>query len=414
MLKAVSSPLFRYGFAVAAVALALLLTLLVRPLAQATIYSLSFAAVIITAWYAGLGPGLVATALAGLAVDYFFIGSPRSLEFDPQHLEQVGVFMIVAILIGYLTAARKQAEEELRKAQRDLEIRVQERTRQLAEANKELQAEVIERKNAEARQGALARELEERNSELWRLQGELKRVEPLAALGRITGTIAHELGTPLNSVLGYTQLLAQEKLTGDARRRLEIIKTQVERMADIIGQYLSRVRGSFQKRHRVNVNELIEETLVMLRPIFQQRGIQVRRELSEPLPLLVADGPSLQRVLINLLDNAVDAMGEGGTVTVATVAGAPLESGRHGVIIKVADTGAGVPPELLPKIFDIFVTTKAPGKGTGLGLAICQEIIKGHGGTIEIASEVGKGASVRIFLPADEERDQPAPAGERL
>lgn len=411
-MKPINSLLFRYGFAVAAVALALLLTLLVRPLAQATIYSFSFAAVIITAWYAGLGPGLAATALAGLAVDYFFIGSPRSLEFDARHLEQVGVFMVVAILIGYLTAARKRAEEDLRKAQKDLEIRVQERTRQLAEANQELQAEIVERKNAESRLAALARELEARNSELWRLQGEMSRVEPLAALGRITGTIAHDLGTPLNSVLGYTQLLAQEGLTENAHRRLEIIKAQVERMADIINGYLSRVRGSFQRRHRINVNEMLKETLVMLEPIFQQHRVQVRSELAGSLPSLVADGPSLQRVLINLIDNAVDAMEGGGTVTVTTQAEAPPKSARPGIIIKVADTGAGIPPELLAKMFDIFVTTKPPGKGTGLGLAICQEIVKGHGGTIEIASEVGRGTCVSVFLPTDEEMERSAPAGE--
>jgi len=156
------------------------------------------------------------------------------------------------------------------------------------------------------------------NRELWRLQNEIKRVEPLAALGQVTGTIAHELGTPLNSVLGYTQLLAQDGLPENARRRVDIIRVQVERMVGIINHYLTNVRSSFQKHHRVWINQLIEETLVMFKPIFQQHHIQVKTELSASLPALLADGPSLQRVLINLIDNSVDAIKESGMVTITT------------------------------------------------------------------------------------------------
>jgi len=235
-----------------------------------------------------------------------------------------------------------------------------------------------------------------------RLQEQLIERERLAALGRITGAIAHELGTPLNSVLGYTQLLASTQLPEDARRRLKIIESQVQRMAEIIKHYLSRTRGTPPTYHSVNLNELVLETLVQLELRFQQSHVHVATALSESLPLLNADGTSLQRMLINLLNNAIDAMQTGGTVTATARPTEPPESPRRGIVVEVADTGAGISAELLPKVFNLFVTTKSEGRGSGLGLAICQEIVRAHGGTIHLTSEVGEGTCVRVFLPTEE------------
>ena len=235
-----------------------------------------------------------------------------------------------------------------------------------------------------------------------RLQEQLIERERLAALGRITGAIAHELGTPLNSVLGYTQLLANADISEDARRRLKIIESQVQRMAEIIKHYLSRTRGAPHTHRPINLNELVLETLVQLEIRFQQSHVHVMTELSESLPVLNADGAALQRVMINLLNNALDAMETGGTITVTTELTEPPESLRRGIVVEVTDTGAGIPAELLPKVFNLFVTTKSEARGTGLGLAICQEIIRAHGGSIHISSQVGEGTCVRIFLPTEE------------
>ena len=112
------------------------------------------------------------------------------------------------------------------------------------------------------------------------------RVEPLAALGRVTATSAHELGTPLNSVLGYSQLLAEEELPESARESVKIIETQVQRMVDIIHHYLSRTWSALQPHRQINFNELIRETPVLLKPIFQQHGIQATTALAESLPSL--------------------------------------------------------------------------------------------------------------------------------
>ena len=379
------SKLLGYGFALLCVAASALLTWLLRPVIETSVFSLFIAAVMISAWYGGLGPGLLATVLA-VAIIESLPGqiSQAAQSFRAVHgYVRLFLFGLVAILISSLTAARKRAEEALRKAHAELEHRVEERTAELANANREL----------------------------WRLQNEIKRVEPLAALGQVTGTIAHELGTPLNSVLGYTQLLAQDGLPENARRRVDIIRVQVERMVGIINHYLTNVRSSFQKHHRVRINQLIEETLVMFKPIFQQHHIQVKTELSASLPALLADGPSLQRVLINLIDNSVDAIKESGMVTITTQSCPASGSKPPGVLLTVSDTGMGIPPEVLPKIFTMFVTTKAPEKGSGLGLAISQEIVKGHGGTIEITSELGKGTCARVFLPADKAMKDAASVG---
>lgn len=391
-------PLLRHATSVATVGLALALASLLPSRADPSHFTLFFAAVMISAWYGGLGPGLVATVMSALALDYFFISPFRSINLDWAALLRLSVFTTVAAITSYLTTARKRAEAALRKAHAELETRVQERTAELARANESLQAEIVERKRAE--------------NELWRLQQEMGRVERLAALGKMTGAIAHELGTPLNSVLGYTQLLAQEELSEGGRRRLGIIETQVQRMGEIIQYYLSKTRGS-PRKNQININEVVQETLVLLGPIFQQHRVQVTTALAESIPYLWGDDASLQRVLINLLDNAVDAIKDGGLIKIATQPCSPSARNEAGVIVEISDTGAGIPPELLPSVFDLFVTSKASGKGTGLGLVVCHEIIKAHKGTIDITSEVGHGTTVRIFLPT-EDRAESSPRAERM
>jgi C4-dicarboxylate-specific signal transduction histidine kinase len=378
--------LLRYTTAIGAVAVALGLASLIPSSADPSHFSLFFIAVMLSSWYGGLGAGSIATVLSAVSIDYFFLSPHHSLNLDWRTFLRLGVFTAIAVVTSYLTTARKQAERALREAHDDLDRRVRERTTELAQTNDTLRAEIAERTRAE--------------NELLRLQLEMGRVERLATLGRMSGTIAHDLGTPLNSVLGYTQLLSQENLSERARRRLAIIETQIHRMGEIIERYLAHTRGS-PSRNKVNINDLVRDTLTLLQPIFQQRGVAVTATLAETTPIIHGDSDSIQRVLINLLDNAVDACGREGAVKIATMECVVSATRAAGVGIEIADNGSGIPAEMLPRIFDLFVTTKPPGKGTGLGLVICQEIIKAHGGVINIASEVGKGTTVKIYLPSD-------------
>jgi two-component system NtrC family sensor kinase len=348
-------------------------------------FTLYFLAVMLSAWYGGFGAGLLSTVLSALALDYFFISPIYSIELDAHALVRLCVFVLVSIVTSILTNARRRAEADLRQAHAELEDRVRERTVQLAQTNSVLREEISERQKIE--------------KELFRLQYQIGRVERLATIGRLTATVAHDLGTPLNSVLGYTQLLAQEDLPERARRRLAIIETQIHRMGEIIQNYLAYTRGSLAQE-KIMVNELIRDTLLLLQPVFKQREVQVTAQLAESVSAVYGDGNSIQRVLINLLDNAVDACEQGGSVKVSTLEIAATGQKKPGVVVEFADTGAGINPEILPKVFDLFVTTKAPGKGTGLGLVICQEIVKAHGGTINIASQVGQGTTVSVFLPS--------------
>jgi signal transduction histidine kinase len=259
----------------------------------------------------------------------------------------------------------------------------------------------LDRKEAQESVEKVTKELVERNKELWNLQQEMGRVGQAAALGWMAGAIAHELGTPLNSVLGYTQLLAQEDLPEKARRHAKTIESQVQRMAGIVQYYLDRTRGSISKRSQVNLNDLVRETLLLLKPVLEEKSVHVVSQLAESLPSLNAHAGSLQRVLINLLNNAVDSLVEEWKITIATYLSRATEQQRPGIIIEISDTGTGISPDLLPKVFDFFMTTKDSGNGTGLGLAVCREIVKEHGGRITITSEIGKGTKVTIFLPTE-------------
>jgi signal transduction histidine kinase len=259
----------------------------------------------------------------------------------------------------------------------------------------------LDRKEAQESVEKVTKELVERNKELWNLQQEMGRVGQAAALGWMAGAIAHELGTPLNSVLGYTQLLAQEDLPEKARRHAKTIESQVQRMAGIVQYYLDRTRGSISKRSQVNLNDLVRETLLLLKPVLEEKSVHVVSQLAESLPSLNAHAGSLQRVLINLLNNAVDSLVEERKITIATYLSRATEQQRPGIIIEISDTGTGISPDLLPKVFDFFMTTKDSGNGTGLGLAVCREIVKEHGGKITITSEIGKGTKVTIFLPTE-------------
>jgi two-component system NtrC family sensor kinase len=184
-------------------------------------------------------------------------------------------------------------------------------------------------------------------------------------------------------------------------------------MASIVQYYLDRTRGSTSKRSHVNVNELVKETLLLLNPVFAEKSVQVISELAESLPSLNAHGGSLQRVLINLLNNAVDAVEQEGRITVVSrMAEAPKRQ-QPGIVIEMTDNGVGIPPDLLPRVFDLFTTTKTHGRGTGLGLAVSQEIVKEHGGKIEIVSQVREGTSVKIFLPTGEATSRSVASGEK-
>jgi signal transduction histidine kinase len=232
--------------------------------------------------------------------------------------------------------------------------------------------------------------------ELSRTQAQLVHSEKLASLGVLAGGVAHEINNPLMVILGRTELmLMDEDQPEDVARNLETIRQETERIAQIVQGLLTFARKSRQdKSEPVNVNDLLERTLMLSEHQLTVGNVQVVKELEPTLPVIQANPGQLQQVLMNLVINAHHAMPEGGRLAVRTGA---VPGGR--VFVEIEDTGVGIAPEELGRIFDPFYTTKEEGKGTGLGLSISRNIIESHGGMIGVQSTVGVGTIFRVVLP---------------
>lgn len=249
---------------------------------------------------------------------------------------------------------------------------------------------------------AATSELKLLHEALFESQRQLGQSEKLAALGQVTAAIAHQIGTPLNSISGYIQLMLQEgNLLPTDRNRLKIIESQLDRLADSIRKLLSYTSQPKPRLKPLNVNEVIKELLPLSDPWLRARNISLHTSLSPHLPMVLGDFTHLQTLFLNLITNAIDAMPKGGQLTVTTQDS--LRSGKEkGVEISIADTGVGISEEAKKRIFDPFFTTKKIGEGTGLGLSICEKIVKDHFGRLEVRSEIGKGSTFFVFLPENQ------------
>jgi two-component system, NtrC family, sensor kinase len=252
-------------------------------------------------------------------------------------------------------------------------------------------------------------ELKSINEELYETQKSLARSERLAVAGQLAASLAHEIGTPLNSISGHVQLLGRRKTWDEvSQRRVEIIEKQVDSIVRTVKQLLSWTRKFDLRMEPVDLRRLLKESLLVASPALQHRKIEVRMDLPRDCPSIVADAAHLQQVFLNLINNSMDAMPEGGELRVklryaATGNGeGPNCKGDGGeVTVEVSDTGHGINPDTLPHIFEPMFTTKRIGTGAGLGLAICQQIVRQHGGTIEVESELRRGTRFTIRLPRD-------------
>ncbi len=282
--------------------------------------------------------------------------------------------------------------------------------------NRELQAE-IERATLEL--AARHEELRLTHAQFFEVQRQLSRAERLAMVGQLAAMLAHEVSTPLNSISGHAQLLLQrDDLDDEAIERLKIIEVQIARVVEVLQMPLTAATPADPEFGPVDGNRLLQDLLALIAPVLSRKQVTVSTALDHNLPAVAGDAAQLQQVILNCLVNALDAMPNGGTLHLASYCTSSTEPGMIGerqhvtmtaghqppstganVVISVADTGVGIPPEDLDHIFEPFFTTKAIGKGTGLGLSICQRIMKAHGGSIQVESGVGVGTTFRIILP---------------
>ena len=238
------------------------------------------------------------------------------------------------------------------------------------------------------------RSLEELNELLLAARRDLTAKERLAALGQLAGTIAHELGNPLNALSGHLQLLARRPdLSEPAKSQVTIVNGEAQRMAQIIRRFLDQTRGFTPATETVPLQPLVDEALDLTLGSEARARIHVSREVEERA---VRTDPGLVRhLLTNLVQNAVDAMPEGGRLEVQA------RCDGHELVLRVSDTGSGMSAEVKRHIFEPFYTTKPSGKGTGLGLAICKEIARALKGRIDVESEPGRGSAFTVRFPAE-------------
>lgn len=351
----------RYGVATLTVAAALLLTLLLWPWIEPHPTSLFLAAVTVSAWYGGLRPSLLATALAALAVDYFFIAPLYQLELSVDNAVRTLVFVLVALLISWVDAARQRAIEE-----RDRMIIREQEARKAAETANRAKDEFL-------------------------------------------AMVTHELRTPLSVIKGWAGMLLQGKVEGEATHvALQTIKRNAEIQQHLIDDLLDISRIANGKL-RVDAREtdlipIIEDAIGVVALAAQAKDIRLHANYDWAAGSVFGDPERLQQVFWNLLSNAVKFTPSGERIEVR------LERVDSFARVTVTDTGKGIDPEFLPLVFDRFsqedgADSKRKG-GLGLGLSIVRHLVEMHGGTVKAESPgVGLGATFAVTLPlcADKE-----------
>jgi signal transduction histidine kinase len=228
------------------------------------------------------------------------------------------------------------------------------------------------------------------------LETRMEQGERLAVVGNMAAAVAHELRNPLNAVsMGMQRLRAEFEPAPREEyvRMVDLVLGEVRRLNTIVEEFLSLARPMPLKHEPVVVTALVEEVLALVEPQARGTGITVRREISPGLPVVQADRDRIKQVLLNLALNAIQAMPSGGTLTLSAAAA----GGR--LTVAATDTGSGIAADLLPRIFEPYLTTKA--EGLGLGLAIARRIVEAHGGGISAASDPGRSTTVRFWLPLD-------------
>ena len=258
----------------------------------------------------------------------------------------------------------------------------------------------------------LETEVQERTAQLRAAQQKLIQTDRLASLGQLAASVAHEINNPVSGVLNLAVLMTRilkddgipPERIGDFRRYLGQVAAETARVGRIVSDLLSFSRRSKPQSAEADLNAIVTTTTSLLSHKLELAGVAMELELTEGLPRIRCDASQIQQVVMNLVVNAAEAIKGGGRVTVRTRAATTAAA----VVLEVADTGSGIPAELVSKIFDPFFTTKEEGKGVGLGLAVVYGIVNAHGGEIEVATGAGEGSTFRVTLPL---RPPEPPAG---
>jgi len=292
----------------------------------------------------------------------------------------MSLIAIALIMLGtYFLLRQLQLTTQLETEQDILRERVRDATLELQKRNQQLQ---------------------ETNLELWHTNRRMNELGRLAAAGQTAAHFAHEVGTPLNLISGHVQLLKSDldRDPRDAEARIKTISAQIERIERIVRRMLDKTRFETELSP-LDLNAVLRKLCDAMSPAFDKRNIRLVETFSDKLPLMAGSSDRLQQLFLNLINNSLDAMSDGGEIHIrTTLAGKPGKAQR--IVVDFTDTGSGMTPEVMSHIFDPLYTTKDRGHGTGLGLVIVNQVVSELGGTVGVESELGKGTRFRLTFPA--------------
>ncbi len=383
-------PLLRYGLAIALVLAALALSSVLQTSFGNPVWFFFPAAVILSAWFGGRGPGWLAVCLSTLVILYYFIPPIRSFALKAHDVPFFLLFVVCELAANRAISWRREIEASLRRAHNELEIRVQERTAELKDANDALLKQMEERKRTE--------------EALQMTRDELTRVARITTIGELTASIAHEVNQPLAAVVANADacvawLGLQTPDLAEARAAAERSVQGATRASDVIRRIRSLISKEAPQRGPVQINEVVQEAVALGELQAVRHGVSVELELTLDLPLILGDKIQLQQVILNLMRNGIESMsGIDNRPRRLLIRSREQQGGQ--ILVLIQDTGIGVKADVMNLLFEPFFTTRS--QGIGMGLPISRSIIEAHGGRLWAESTVDQGSVFQFTLPTAE------------
>jgi len=383
---------WRYAITLLLVAATVVLAQLLERYWRSTPFvSLFLCAIMFSAWFGGLGQGLLATTLLVLAFDYYFLPPTHSLVPNSNELPRLVLFAGSALLVGLMSAAQRRTAESLEQTRDALAAKVQE----LNETNEALKNEITERKLAEA--------------SLQKAQANLAHMTRLTTMGELSASIAHEVNQPLTAVVNnanacITLLAGGDQNFEEIRAALTEIVDDADRASAIIQRVRKLAKRAPTEKSPLDLRGVVKDVVTLARYESAARSVQIRPDLPNDLPPISGDRVQIQQVLLNLVVNGMDAMNtvEESKRILRICGRRETRGGIPEVLLSVQDAGTGLNPVEVDRLFEAFYTTKPDGMG--MGLAISRSIIEAHGGRMWAEPNQGSGATFLFSLPAAPER----------